>query len=264
MHPSEVIANFCATRHVPLSLVCFICHAVVFHGGCALFALLDRKRWLQRYKELKGDQLKYRDMIGCVLRNQLLLLLPPMLLCERLGWAFVYREADGTVRQEGVFQYAVNAMWMTLGHDLFFYVGHRFVLHSPQGFKFFQHDMHHSTKASVALSSMYMAPCDYMLEICVPYLVPLCLLRADPLFNLAAITFGGIGGMYEHSGYNFCPQVPGLSTMAHGMHHTRYNCSFSDGVGSSNLMDNMFRTDYEHMYPKWAGKKSFRSATASG
>eukprot|EP00276_Gloeochaete_wittrockiana_P009998 CAMPEP_0184664268 /NCGR_PEP_ID=MMETSP0308-20130426/51950_1 /TAXON_ID=38269 /ORGANISM="Gloeochaete witrockiana, Strain SAG 46.84" /LENGTH=100 /DNA_ID=CAMNT_0027107535 /DNA_START=806 /DNA_END=1108 /DNA_ORIENTATION=- len=30
------------------------------------------------------------------------------------------------------------------------------------------------------------------------------------------------------------------------MHHTRYSCSFSDGVGSANMMDNVFKTTYRH------------------
>ncbi|KAF6003509.1 hypothetical protein F1559_001556 [Cyanidiococcus yangmingshanensis] len=257
-HPSEPIYYLTRTSGLPLSLTCFFGHFCFFHLGCLVFELLDKKGWLAGYKEFKGDQQRYLELLSQVLFNQFFILLPAMFLSETFGIAFDSLDRQNQPLRHSVWEYIPQAAWMTIGHDLFFYLGHRFLLHSAWGYHFFRHDVHHSTKASIALSSMYMASSDYLLEICVPYLVPLCLLKADAAFHFFAIALGSLGGMYEHSGYNFWPRLPGLSTMAHGMHHTRYNCSFSDGVGSSNIMDGLFRTSYEHVYPKWSGKKSIK------
>lgn len=235
---------------VPLSVFCFLTHCLVFHAACAAFAYIDRHKLLRRYKEHNSDRRTYRDMLPLVVLNQAFLLLPVMYAAERAGLAFQRSAAQPALHV------LANTAWMTLGHDVFFYLGHRFLLHTPFGYVFFRHDVHHSTKASVALSSMYMAPSDYVLEIIVPYLVPLCMIRSDAKFNVLAIALGSLGGMYEHSGFNFWPRMPGLSTLAHSMHHARYNCSFSDGVGSSNIMDEALRTSYHHVYPKWRGKLS--------
>lgn len=257
--PSALVMNLTESSELPLSVVCFLGHFIVFHVGCGLFAWLDERKWFYRMKEMCGDQAHYLDLLPNVVFNQIFLLLPSMYLLERIGWGFQgYDEAQG-VFQQTLISYVFSAVFMTVGHDLLFYLGHRFLLHSPGGYRFFRHDLHHSTKASIALSSMYMVPSDYIIEICIPYLVPLCVLRTDAFFNVMAIALGSVGGMYEHSGYNFFPNLPGLSTIAHGMHHARYNCSFSDGVGSSNLMDKAFRTSYQHVYPIWAGKTSMRN-----
>jgi hypothetical protein len=257
-HPSEAVGNLARLVGAPLSLTCFFGHFFVFHLGCLVFEVFDRNSWFHGYKEFKGDRQKYLELLPQVLFNQFFILLPAMYLSEKAGIAFNSFDLHHQPIQQSMWEYVSQAAWMTVGHDLFFYLGHRFLLHSVWGYQFFKHDVHHSTKASIALSSMYMAPSDYLLEICIPYLVPLSFLKADAGFNFIAIALGSLGGMYEHSGYNFWPRFPGLSTMAHGMHHTRYNCSFSDGVGSSNIMDGLFRTSYEHIYPKWSGKKSMK------
>jgi hypothetical protein len=260
VHVSDQVVYLMETTGLPLSVICFLAHLFVFHLGCFLFEVMDQSGWLLDYKEFRGDQRRYWALLPQVCFNQFFILLPSMYLCEKLGVAFDSIDSRQQQLRQTIWHYLFYAVWMTIGHDIFFYLGHRFLLHSSWGYQLLQHDLHHSTKASIALSSMYMAPSDYVLEICVPYLVPLCMLKADAAFHFVAIALGSLGGMYEHSGYNFCPYFPGLSTMAHGMHHTRYNCSFSDGVGSSNLMDGLFRTSYECVYPKWSGKKSIRES----
>eukprot|EP00871_Galdieria_phlegrea_P004855 jgi/Galph1/5370/GphlegSOOS_G4092.1 len=226
---------------LPLAVICFIGHFVFFHVGCVSLSLCDYLNLLQKYKMHKLGDESYFQLLPRVLFNQLFLLLPSMLMAQYLGLGFCTSEA--------VFHplvYVLLALWMALGHDVLFYLGHRFLLHSKWGFMRLGHDLHHSTKASIAISSMYMGTLDYILEIVLPYLIPLCLIRSDMFFDALAPCLGAVGGLYEHSGYNFFPVFETLSTFAHTMHHVRYNCSYSDGVGSTNLMDNALHTTYYH------------------
>lgn len=56
------------------------------------------------------------------------------------------------------------------------------------------------------------------------------------------LALGALGGLYEHSGYNFWPFVWSLDTRIHGLHHVYYSCSFADGVGAPALLDSALRT----------------------
>lgn len=227
---------------LPVSVVCFIGHFVFFHVGCILLSLCDYFQLLQSYKYQKSPpDDSYWKLLPRVLFNQLFLLLPAMLLVQYFGLGFRTTE----VLYSPVV-YIVYSVWMAFGHDILFYLGHRFLLHSKWGFMHLGHNLHHSTKANIAISSMYMGVIDYVLEIVIPYLVPLLFLRSDMFFDALAPCLGAIGGLYEHSGYNFFPHFKALSTVAHTMHHVRYNCSYSDGVGSTNLMDNALHTAYYH------------------
>jgi hypothetical protein len=92
--------------------------------------------------------------------------------------------------------------------------------------------------------------------------VPLVLVcaGADIGFHLLVASLGAIGGLYEHSGYDFAARLPkgagfwarpmagleGLITSkAHAEHHRRSNVSFSDGFGSPGLCDTIFRTRWD-------------------
>lgn len=227
---------------LPVAAVCFIGHFIFFHIGCILLSLCDHFKLLQRYKLQRSDNdHSYFELLPRVLFNQLFLMLPAMLLFQYFGLGFQTTEA-----LYSPIVYIVFSLWMALGHDVLFYLGHRFLLHSKWGFMHLGHDLHHSTKATIAISSMYMGVIDYILEIIIPYLVPLLFLPSDLFFDAMAPCLGAIGGLYEHSGYNFFPFFEALSTVAHTMHHVRYNCSYSDGVGSTNLMDNALHTTYYH------------------
>ena len=100
---------------------------------------------------------------------------------------------------------------------------------------------------------------DFFLTIVCPYLVPLILIgggTANVPFQLLVACLGAVGGLYEHSGYDFASAlapgrwlklVPALlvSSHAHGEHHRRSRVSFSDGFGSPGLCDLAFRTRWD-------------------
>lgn len=113
---------------------------------------------------------------------------------------------------------------------------------------------------------------DFFLEIVLPYLVPLALVGgggADLLFHSLVAGSGALGGVYEHSGYDFsalfspenCMGGKGpwpswtakvaalirgfVANRAHGEHHSRANVSFSDGFGSPGICDTYFGTRWD-------------------
>jgi sterol desaturase/sphingolipid hydroxylase (fatty acid hydroxylase superfamily) len=152
---------------LPVAAVCFVGHFIFFHIGCILLSLCDHFKLLQRYKLQRSDNdHSYFELLPRVLFNQLFLMLPAMLLFQYFGLGFQTTEA-----LYSPIVYIVFSLWMALGHDVLFYLGHRFLLHSKWGFMHLGHDLHHSTKATIAISSMYMGVIDYILEIIIPYLV---------------------------------------------------------------------------------------------
>jgi hypothetical protein len=81
-------------------------------------------------------------------------------------------------------------------------------------------------------------------------------------FQLFVASLGAIGGLYEHSGYDFAAGIRQslaagtssllrlipqslISSHAHGEHHRRSRVSFSDGFGSPGLCDALFRTRWD-------------------
>jgi hypothetical protein len=106
---------------------------------------------------------------------------------------------------------------------------------------------------------------DFFLTICCPYLIPLILIgggTANLGFQLLVASLGAVGGLYEHSGYDFARalaapsrsrwasllhriQASLISSHAHGEHHRRSRVSFSDGFGSPGLCDTIFRTRWD-------------------
>jgi sterol desaturase/sphingolipid hydroxylase (fatty acid hydroxylase superfamily) len=240
-----------------LSIVVWAGHMVVFHAVGLGFEWCDRAGALDRFKVRKRDRLSYIQFVPRVLFNQTLVLLPAMWLLQVLGLAFV-----GALRIS--LGFAVLAMALiTVGHDIVQYMTHRFVLHSRRFRRW--HRLHHSTGASKSISACYMGAADFFLTIACPYLVPLVLIgggTADFRFQLAVASLGAIGGLYEHSGYNFAAGLgrgmnfrwkavfrllPAalISSHAHGEHHRRACVSFSDGFGSPGLCDALFRTRWD-------------------
>jgi hypothetical protein len=80
------------------------------------------------------------------------------------------------------------------------------------------------------------------------------------LFQLVVAGLGALGGLYEHSGYDFAraferrdTEKPGwrrvlgglVSSQAHGEHHRRSSVSFSDGFGSPGLCDTLLGTRWD-------------------
>src|SRR5208283_723035 len=215
------------------------------------------------------ERLGYFDMLPRVLANQTFLLLPAMLFIQWAGLAFV-----GSPRISlPVFLASVAAM--TVGHDVLQYIAHRFVLHRPDMMRRLGHALHHSTIGSRGISACYMSAADFFLEIVCPYLIPLAFVPLGSNFWVHAlvVTSGAFGGLYEHSGYDFARalrerqegRAPGrlrlalakmVSSEAHAAHHSRGNVSFSDGFGSSNICDTLFRTRFDLVAPRRGAAKA--------
>lgn len=236
MGPSKAVLSWCLGM-------------ATFHTLALLFHVLDvtgiAKKW--RTTSAKGLP-TYQQMLPLVLSNQVLVLLPCMLLTQAAGLTFT----SAANKQVSLPMEATGFFVMALGHDILFYIGHRFLLHSKWGYRALGHNVHHATKAHCALSSMYMAPLDFVFEIVIPYLVPLAIVSQFSLHYVGVLSLplGCVGGLLEHSGYNFAPHVKLLDTTAHKLHHEQLRCSFSDGVGSTNFMDEVFGSSCIAFIPK--------------
>lgn len=227
---------------------------LVFHVFSFLFQVLDHANLLQTYKIYPPTEHTptYRQMLPRVLFNQIFLLLPACLLCHRLNLSFPdpsipfqpsHHQSSPTVLTSLLIMFIVPPLL----HEFAFYVAHRFILHHPWGFSRFNHALHHATKAHSALSAMYMSPSDFLLEIILPYLLPLIVVSRLNLMRqphiICMLPLGALGGLYEHSGYNFFGKhIPFLDTRVHGLHHLHYTCSFADGVGAPSIFDSTFHT----------------------
>ncbi|HEY3637353.1 MAG TPA: sterol desaturase family protein, partial [Rhizomicrobium sp.] len=166
-HPASYLSFLLAA--LPLSVIVWAGHMVVFHGVGFVFELCDRKGWLRRYKLRNVERFSYRDFLPRVLFNQTFILLPAMWLCEKLGLAFAGTKHISLI-------WAVTAIvLMTIGHDIVQYTAHRGLLHNPR-FRWLGHALHHSTGASKSITACYMSAPDFFLTIVCPYLIPLILI----------------------------------------------------------------------------------------
>ncbi len=243
---------------LPLSVLVWTVQMVVFHGVGLLFEWSDRTGMLASFKVRDNDRLGYSELLPRVLFNQILVLLPAMIAFQYMGLAFT------GAAHLSVWYFLAGLVLMPIGHDIVQYVFHRFVLHRPGLIRKLGHSVHHSTGASKAISACYMSPADFFLEIVLPYLAPLALIGAgaDVLFHLTMASLGAVGGLYEHSGYDFAVRLPQpnrsgsrlqplawlsplVSSQAHGEHHRRSNVSFSDGFGSPGICDTVFKTRWD-------------------
>ena len=233
-------------------------HMVVYHGIALGFEWLDATGRLQQYRVRRPERRGYAALLPRVLFNQCIILLPSMLVLEWTGLAFV-----GDPQLDASWFIACLFLMM-FGHDAVQYIGHR-LMHRRSLLRLLGHHVHHSTGASRAVSACYMSAADFFMEIVLPYLLPLVLIGgggSDLLFHIVTMSLGAIGGLYEHSGFDFARSLRGekatpartfivnliadkLSSHAHAEHHRRSNVSFSDGFGSSGICDTVFRTRWD-------------------
>ncbi len=243
---------------LPLSVLAWAVQMAVFHGVGVLFEWSDRTGIIAPFKVRDIDRLGYFELLPRVVFNQTLVLLPAMIAFQCSGLAFT------GAPHLSFWYFLAGIVLMAIGHDIVQYVLHRFLLHRPGLIRKLGHGIHHSTGASKAISACYMSPADFFLEIALPYLVPLALIGAgaDVLFQLTIASFGAIGGLYEHSGYDFAVRLRRrnrsgsrlqplawlsylVTSKAHGEHHRRSNVSFSDGFGSPGICDTIFKTRWD-------------------
>jgi len=251
--------SFDPISHIPLSFLAWAAQMVAFHGIGYAFEWCDSTGRLRRFKVRSLDRMSYRELLPRVLLNQTAILLPCMLAMEYFGLAFV--GAPQISWTAAILSLAA----MTVGHDIVQYVAHRHLLHHPELMSRLGHALHHTTGASKAISACYQSAADFFFEIVLPYLLPLALVGgggSDVAFHTVVPALGALGGLYEHSGYDFGVAFRNrratgwrkrldavldqmTSSRAHGYHHTRGNVSFSDGFGSPSLCDTIFRTRWD-------------------
>lgn len=187
---------------LPLSIQTWAVQMVVFHVVGLLFELADRVFPTASTKVRRTRKSQYLHLLPNVLRNQFFILLPFMYAMELVGLCFVGPPSLHPVR------FIASLPAMALGHEVIQYCGHRYLLHAPSVFlmKFFRHSVHHSTRASSAISACYMSAIDFFIEIGCPYLLPLALVGgggSGRFFHFIVAGAGAVGGLYEHSGYDF-------------------------------------------------------------
>ena len=244
---------------MPLSVFVWAVQMIVFHGVGYAFEYCDRTRRLRRFKVRDIDRKSYAQLMPRVLANQVFILLPCMVAAQALGLCFT------GMAHLPAWRFLASLAVMGVGHDVVQYVTHRHLLHRPSLIRKLKHSIHHSTGASKGISACYMSGADFFLEIVLPYLLPLALIGgggSDILFQTMIAGLGAVGGVYEHSGYDFAVLLPkakiaarmprfvsvigGLITShAHGQHHAKGNVSFSDGFGSPAVCDTVFGTRWD-------------------
>lgn len=243
---------------LPFATQIWLVQMAAYHGFGLWFEWLDRCGALSRFKARPVERKSYLELLPRVLANQALILLPAMLLAQWTGLAFVgpaHLSLATTL---------LGFVGLTVGHDVVQYVAHRFVLHRPGLMRRLGHSIHHSTTGSRSVSACYISFTDFFLEIVCPYLIPLALIGGggvDVFFHSLVVSAGAFSGLYEHSGYDFSRSLRArahgsmggvwrvlakmISSEAHAAHHSRGNVSFSDGFGSSNICDTIFRTRWD-------------------
>lgn len=180
---------------------------VVFHATGLLFEYFDRTNAFptSKVRHVNLDRKPYLSLLPRVLFNQFFILLPCMCLSALAGLCF-----SGPLEGEHLHpvRFLASLPAMALGHDVIQYLAHRYLLHQPNIhlMRFLKHSVHHSTGATRGISACYMAAPDFLLEIVGPYLIPLALVGgggSDYFFHSLIAGMGAIGGIYEHSGYDF-------------------------------------------------------------
>ncbi len=249
---------FFAVSALPLCVTVWLALMGAYHGFGLWFQWLAARDRLPNLRMRPVDRRGYLEVLPRVLFNQTFILLPAMALVQASGLAFTGAAHIGLIASI----FCIIAL--SAGHDVVQYAFHRLILHRPTLMNALGHAIHHSTTASCGVSACYMSPVDFFLEIVCPYLIPLVFIGggADVGFHVFAVAAGAFGGVYEHSGYDFSLRLsqasgdgllarvgraiaPTLSSRAHAEHHARGNVSFSDGFGSSNMCDTIFRTRWD-------------------
>ena len=237
------------------ALQSFALGMLVFHGMGTVLQIFDAYGICQQFKEFKAtDKMPtYYEMLPQVLWNQIVILLPCMMITGYTRWTVPNEnEVNLTANMNMVLKWFCALIIGLSGHEICFYLTHRFLLHSKWGWTFFEHHVHHSAKTHSSISAMYMSSLDFLVEIVVPFLVPVmvvCALNLSDRFTvITLLPSGTIGGILEHSGYNFLPQFTLTDTAPHARHHRMKNCSYADGFFAPNILDNVFETNCAPMF----------------
>ena len=181
---------------------------IVFHVGSWVFDNLREfypgaKRHVEKFSELK-------DVMQVVLCNQILVLLPWMILLDWLGWTDY---ADG-FNLLGLFRclFFGQVFYYSIFHTL------HHMLHWPIFYRF--HKLHHQSKALRAATAFYMTGFDFLLEVVIPASAWLLYHPTEQFIHACIlISLGILTGLYQHSGWNLCPTSFMFSSSDHFQHH---------------------------------------------
>lgn len=201
------MVNSIRSSELYLPLYAWTVQQVVFHATGLLFEYFDRTNAFptSKVRHVNLDRKPYLSLLPRVLINQVFILLPAMCLSQLAGLCFVGPQEGEHLHWA---RFLASLPLMAIGHDVIQYLAHRYLLHQPNIhlMRFLKHSVHHSTGATRGISACYMAPPDFLLEIVGPYLVPLALCGgggSDYFFHALIAAMGAVGGVYEHSGYDF-------------------------------------------------------------
>lgn len=186
---------------LPVSVLIWAIQQVAYYGFSFAFEACDRAGAGRPIKARAADRKSFAQMVPTVLSNQVLVLLPSMMLAQWAGLCFT-----GPARLS-LGRFVLNMPAMAALHDVFQYLTHRHLLHNPsiRLMRALRHSVHHTTTASRGISACYMSAPDFFLEIVLPYLVPLAIVGGggtDLMFHGIVASMGALGGIYEHSGYD--------------------------------------------------------------
>ena len=152
---------------LPLSVNVWLVQMVAFHGIGLVFLWLESSGAIERFRVRPVEVMSYASLLPRVIANQVLVLLPAMMVVQWIGLAFVGAEHISAL------MWIVGLAGITIGHDVVQYLAHRYLLHRADMMRVLGHSVHHTTTASRSISACYMSLADYFLEITCPYLIPL-------------------------------------------------------------------------------------------
>jgi len=114
----------------------------------------------------------YYDMLPQVIWNQLVIVLPSMLLCAHYKLSVSQEMSPFVESLHPAVRWWCSFVVGATTHEVTFYAFHRFLLHSKWGYEFLAHTVHHSAKTYSAISALYMSLQDFFVEIVVLFLAP--------------------------------------------------------------------------------------------
>lgn len=210
------------------------------------FYYIDKYNLLNKYKIHHETicNVNYSTILTRVSINQICILLPTMVLLENFN--IIKLNNDNIINIYTLFSLPL----FSFGHDIIQYIMHRFLSHNYYLYNLLGHNIHHKINANIAISAIYMSNCDFILIIVLPYIIPLIIIgNNNNLFiNILIISSGMLGGVYEHSGYDFSKIFKNkfignfFNNKLHFIHHKKLKVNFSNGFGSTSISDRIFKT----------------------
>lgn len=199
-------------------------HLCFYHAAAAVHALMDAypmAAWA-RYKVHWTDTHTYTDLLPTVVFNQTAV--------YGSAAAVVYwltqgrgQQLAGTLTAPTAMQYIGQCIAHYALYETFFYWAHR-ALHLRALFP--HHRLHHSTKASVGISGLYMSSLDLLLTQALPMLLAPAILGTHVFIIWMYTPIVALNSVHSHGSYAF-PGMP--ETRDHSDHHRLFFVNYGTG-----------------------------------